>query len=571
MQERIRSHSVVRWVSVLLLCAILSITYTMWQSGTTKAAASDQTISIGDASIVEGDTSTRTLYFTVALSRPATAAVSVKYNLTGYWVATSGSCGVSGVDFNSKSGKTQTINFPLLSSGVTSTYKQISAQVCSDTTVEPTETFIATLANPTGGYKLLKHIGTGTIVDDDAVPSSLPRLSVGDATVSEGNAGNRAVKFTLSLSRPATSTVTASYKILSGTGAMAANCGSLSATGTECANYGGQTKTVSFAAGAVQKNISVTILPDNAREYDEVYKVELINAVGASVYKANAIGTISNDDDACGSSQAAPAQYDSVVVVALENRTWAYVGGVGFGGMPYLFQLAQSCSHFSSWSQPDVNQSSMTQYGAQVTGNLQPQLINNCRPSATCSTSADNIFRQARVAGKTAINYVEGATTGCSAALSHSDLQMSWVEWVPAMYMWGGDDQSYCNSQVRPLTELDPNNLPNFAFISPNACNGGHEVFTCGPDPTVDNWARANIEPIIQSTAYKNGKVAIFVWYDEYDPVPNMQIAPTATAGPLGTAGVGYSSTLKAWESMLGLPCLGSACTAVDMRAPAGL
>jgi hypothetical protein len=63
--------------------------------------------------------------------------------------------------------------------------------------------------------------------------------------------------------------------------------------------------------------------------------------------------------------------------------------------------------------------------------------------------------------------------------------------------------------------------------------------------------------------------VAVFVWYDEDHPVPNMWIAPTAAAGPNDLAGAGYAGTLAAWESMLDLPCLEHACNARDMRRAA--
>jgi hypothetical protein len=48
-----------------------------------------------------------------------------------------------------------------------------------------------------------------------------------------------------------------------------------------------------------------------------------------------------------------------------------------------------------------------------------------------------------------------------------------------------------------------------------------------------------------------------------------MWVTPTATKGPLDVAGAGAPATLKAWQSMLGLPCLANACTAVDLRTPA--
>jgi len=262
----------------------------------------------------------------------------------------------------------------------------------------------------------------------------------------------------------------------------------------------------------------------------------------------------------CGTPRDAPSRYRSIVVFSFENRTWSSVGGPGFGAaMPYLHSLGSQCAWFPDWTETDTGQNSLTQYVGQVTGARQAGTVNDCTPSATCSTTADNIFRQARDAGMTAINYVEGATQPCSAAGNAA-------KHVPALYMWGDGDRAACSTQVRPFSEFDANALPNFAFVTPTLCNDGHD---CG-NTSVDNWARAHIQPVLDSRAYRNGDVAVFVWYDEDHPVPNLWIAPTARRGPIAVNGAGYAGTLRAWEAMLGLPCLADACTAPDMRVPSG-
>jgi hypothetical protein len=259
----------------------------------------------------------------------------------------------------------------------------------------------------------------------------------------------------------------------------------------------------------------------------------------------------------CGRRTPAPKQYHSVVVFAFENRTWKDVG-LGFGPtMPYLHQLGEHCSYFADWTETDSHQNSLTQYVGQVTGARQPGTINDCSPSPTCSTKADNIFAQARRAGLTAINYVEGASTGCSAtgnAAKH----------IPALYLSAPSDRAHCGTQVRPLSELDPNHLPAFAFITPTLCNDGHDC----SNATVDAWASTRVRAVVDSRSYRAGRVAVFIWYDEDEPVPNLWIAPTAHAGPLDVAGAGYAGELRAWESMLGLPCLANACRAPDLRTP---
>jgi len=260
----------------------------------------------------------------------------------------------------------------------------------------------------------------------------------------------------------------------------------------------------------------------------------------------------------CGNPGRAPTRYRSVVVFAFENRSWSDVGP-GFGkGMPYLHSLGEQCSYFTDWTETDTLQNSLSQYVGQMTGAPQPGTRDDCSPSSSCSTRADNLFRQASRAGLTAVNYVEGASSPCSAAGNAS-------KHVPALYMWGSDDRARCNAQVRPLTELHPNALPAFAFVTPNLCHDGHDC----ANGTVDQWASAHIQLILSSAAYRQGRVAVFVWYDEDHPVPNLWISRTAAPGPIAMRGAGYAGTLKAWEAMLGLRCLALACSAPDMRARA--
>ena len=260
----------------------------------------------------------------------------------------------------------------------------------------------------------------------------------------------------------------------------------------------------------------------------------------------------------CGSPASPPSRYASVIVFSFENRSWNDVGQ-GFGAtMPYLHNLGTQCSWFPVWTEIDQHQNSLSQYVGQVTGAAQPGTVDDCKPSATCNTTADNLFRQVRTAGRAAVNYVEGATAPCSDDGNKA-------KHIPALYLYGADDRQHCAERVRPLTDLDPNRLPAFAFVTPTLCNDGHDC----PDQAVDTWARAHVQPVLDSAAYRAGKVAVFIWYDESAPVPNLWITPTAPAGARSGIAAGSTATLRAWESMLGVPCLAGACTAPDLRTAA--
>lgn len=260
----------------------------------------------------------------------------------------------------------------------------------------------------------------------------------------------------------------------------------------------------------------------------------------------------------CGVAASAPAHYDSVIVFSFENRRWRDVG-LGFGSkLPYLHALGTQCTWFPTWTETARTQDSLAQYVGQVTGASQPGTVDDCSPSRRCSTRADNIFRQVRRTGRRAVNFVEGANEPCSASGNA-------VRHIPALYLRNPSDRRHCDQQVRPLTDLKPDALPAFAFVTPTECNDGHD---CG-NATVDRWARRHIGPVLDSDAYQAGKVAVFVWYDEDTPVPNLWITPTARPGPSTAAGAGAAATLRAWESMLGLPCLADACRAPDLRPAA--
>jgi hypothetical protein len=257
---------------------------------------------------------------------------------------------------------------------------------------------------------------------------------------------------------------------------------------------------------------------------------------------------------------ARPARYSHVVVFTFENRTWSAVGGPGFPAMPYLHSLAAHCPYFVDWTESDTSQDSATQYVSQWQGSTDHTVRNDCSPGPSCDSTAPNIARQVRDAGGTARSYVEGATKPCSAdgnAAKH----------IPALYFSDRQDASACTTEVRPLTQLDPNHLPTFAFITPSLCNDGHD---CGND-VVDRWAAAHIQPVLDSASYRAGQVLVEVWYDEDHPVSNLYLAPSGRPGPLATPGMGYAATLRAWESALGLPCLAHACSAPDLRAAAGV
>lgn len=115
-------------------------------------AANPPTISISDASVMEGNSGVAALDFTVTLSRSSTSNVSVAY-------ATSDSTAVAGSDYTSATGT--------LTIATGSTSATITIDVIGDTSSESDETLTVMLSSPTGA-SIVDGSGVGTIENDDA-------------------------------------------------------------------------------------------------------------------------------------------------------------------------------------------------------------------------------------------------------------------------------------------------------------------------------------------------------------------------------------------------------------------
>ena len=132
----------------------------------TTPAAATTTVSLSSptASIVEGNSGSQSLTFTVNLSAAASSAVTVNY-------ATANGSATAGSDYNATSG---TLTF---AAGELS--KTIAVSVLGDTTVEQNETFTVSLSNPIGTDLGTTTSTTATIVNDDNPPIT-PNLNIID-------------------------------------------------------------------------------------------------------------------------------------------------------------------------------------------------------------------------------------------------------------------------------------------------------------------------------------------------------------------------------------------------------
>ena len=114
-------------------------------------------------------------------------------------------------------------------------------------------------------------------------PTTPPTVSISDVTVAEGNSGTSNANFTVNLSSASTTPVTVAYATSNG-------------TATAGADYTATSGTVTFAAGVTSQTVAVKVTGDNTVEPNETFTVTLSNPTGATISKATATGTITNDD-----------------------------------------------------------------------------------------------------------------------------------------------------------------------------------------------------------------------------------------------------------------------------------
>lgn len=138
-------------------------------------------------------------------------------------------------------------------------------------------------------FKAYATNSVGTTYTDVATFTTLPTISIADASVFEGDSGLTPLTFTnmvftVTLSGPSAQTVTVSAT----TSNLSAAAGSdYTATGPTV---------LTFAPTVVSRQFTVPILNDTALESDETFKVTLSAPTNGEILDGQAIGTILNDD-----------------------------------------------------------------------------------------------------------------------------------------------------------------------------------------------------------------------------------------------------------------------------------
>jgi hypothetical protein len=120
--------------------------------------------------------------------------------------------------------------------------------------------------------------GTGTILNDDAVPA----ISIDDVSATEGDSGTSSFDFRVSLTSPSDQTVTVDHVRADG-------------SATAGSDYAAGTGTATFAPGATTQTVSIVANGDTTFEPDETLIVNLSNPSNATARAAERSRTATSE------------------------------------------------------------------------------------------------------------------------------------------------------------------------------------------------------------------------------------------------------------------------------------
>jgi hypothetical protein len=219
-------------------------------------------LTIGDATVLEGNDGTQNALVTVSLTEPHGNSVTVNYG-------TAAGTAVAGSDYTAVSGK--------LTIAKNEMRKSIVVPIKGDRLVEPDEYFSVRLSDSKGA-KIADGTGLVSIADNE------PRIYISYASVTEGNEGMSPADFTVSLAAPYDRPVTVNFATADG-------------SATAGVDYTAATGSVTFEPGQTSKPLSVQVLGDRLGEPDETFVVTVSTPDSyAQVANSTVVGTIFDNE-----------------------------------------------------------------------------------------------------------------------------------------------------------------------------------------------------------------------------------------------------------------------------------
>jgi phosphatidylinositol-3-phosphatase len=266
-----------------------------------------------------------------------------------------------------------------------------------------------------------------------------------------------------------------------------------------------------------------------------------------------------------------------VLVVAEENHTAEDV--LGSGRAPYLSALARRFATLTDMAAGyPVGCPSLPAYLLMTSGSTH-DVCDDAGPAAHPIDGA-SIFSQVEDAGLQWRGYAESMPAPCTR--DDAAVGRYLVRHAPAPYYTGA---TRCRDWDLPLgtasagalhDDVTAGSLPDYGFVTPNACDDMHGANVCGGDVIADGdrWLAGWLPQIMAGPDYREGRLVIVVTWDEgsrsSNHIPTVVVSPTAQ-GVQVTERVTHCGLLAMEEDLLRLPRLGCATSAPSPGPALGL
>jgi acid phosphatase len=259
----------------------------------------------------------------------------------------------------------------------------------------------------------------------------------------------------------------------------------------------------------------------------------------------------------------------------MENHSYETI--IGSPEAPYINSVARECGLATNYH--NVDHPSLPNYIGGTSGLPFGELKRftpDCNPTHKCSTSVESIFAQ--VPSWKA--YEESMPSNCA----RKNAGEYAVRHNPPPYY---TTLSECAAKDVPYTQLATDlaagTLPAFSFITPNLIDDMHD----GTVAQGDEWLKANLPTLLNSSAYTSDTTAIIITWDEGENgtanecannttdigchVVTLVISPSTPAGTTSATLFNHYSLLGSTETLLGVSLLDEAMLANSMIAPFNL
>lgn len=243
-----------------------------------------------------------------------------------------------------------------------------------------------------------------------------------------------------------------------------------------------------------------------------------------------------------------------VVIIAMENHSRSAV----IGHAPYITSLAKTYGEATDYV--NIAHPSLPNYAAVTSGSTQGKVGSDCSPGPSCQFTGSSIFGQV-----TWHAYAESMVGSCR----HTNTGEYVVRHNPPPYYT--QMAGTCSNDDTPLSST-PGFSAQLTWVTPNLCHDMHD--TCGGSSVAhgDAWLKGFLPKVLNSAEYKAGTTAVFIWWDEgtSGPLPFVVVSPY-THGVSYSGKIDHYATLRTVEALLGVHCLGTACSRSNFAGAFGL